>query len=55
MNGNLITRAGVDILNDAPNLATLKKIDLRRNSLHYEACILLADSPHFKKMEVVRF
>ena len=55
LNGNNITRDGVDTLCNASNLKALKKIDFRRNLMQYEDCILLADLPRFKKMEVVRF
>jgi hypothetical protein len=55
LNGNKITRMGLNFLNNTQNLSSLKKIDLRRNHLLYEDCILLQDSPHFKNLEVVRF
>ena len=55
LNGNGITREGLDFLNGASNLRALKKIDLRRNKFLYEDYIFLADSPRFKNLEVVRF
>ena len=55
LNGNTITREGLEFLNDSPNLCALKKIDLRRNQFLYEDCIFLSDSPRFKNLEVVRF
>ena len=36
LNGNRITRKGLDSLHDTPNLIALKEIDLRRNHLLYE-------------------
>ena len=55
LNGNSITREGLEFLQGTPNLCALKKIDLRRNQFLYEDCTFLADSPRFKNMEVVRF
>ena len=55
LNGNNITREGLEFLHDTLNLCALKKIDLRRNRFLYEDCIFLSDSPRFKNLEVVRF
>ena len=55
LNGNCITREGLNFLHDTPNLAALKTIDLRRNQFLYKDCIFLSDSPRYKSLEVVRF
>ena len=55
LNGNSITREGLEFLQGTPNLCALKKIDLRRNQFFYEDCIFLADSPRFKNLKVDRF
>jgi hypothetical protein len=55
VNGNAITRIGVEFFSASPNLSALKKLDLRRNKFKMEDVLFLQDSPRFKKIETLKF
>ena len=55
VNGNAITRTGVESFSASPNLKSLKKLDLRRNKFKMEDVLFLQESPWFKKIATLRF